>query len=125
MGYEEALGYTVGPLVRDKDGVSAALIFAELVLWNRARGRTVLDHLDDIYRRVGLFVTEQVSLTKPGAEGLAEIKDVDGRVPQAAAEGASPGTRSSRSSTSRRAPAPRRPAAVATCSCSSSRAAAA
>jgi phosphomannomutase len=76
MGYEEALGYSIGPLVRDKDGVSACLIFADLVLWNRARGRSVLDHLDDIYRRVGLFVTEQVSITKPGSEGLAEIKKV-------------------------------------------------
>jgi len=74
LGYEEALGYSVGPLVRDKDGVSACLIFAELVAWNRARGKTVLDHLDDIYRRVGLFVTEQVSITKPGAEGIAEIR---------------------------------------------------
>jgi len=74
MGYEEALGYSVGPLVRDKDGVSAALLFAELVAWNRARGKTVRDHLDDIYRKVGLFVTEQVSITKPGADGLAAIK---------------------------------------------------
>jgi phosphomannomutase len=74
MGYEEALGYSIGPLVRDKDGVSACVIFAELVAWNRARGKTVLDHLDDIYRRVGLFVTEQVSLTKPGSEGIAEIR---------------------------------------------------
>jgi phosphomannomutase len=74
MGYEEALGYSIGPLVRDKDGVSAALVFAELVAWNRARGRTVAEHLDDIYRRVGLFVTEQVSITKPGADGLAEIR---------------------------------------------------
>ncbi|MEO8699001.1 MAG: phospho-sugar mutase [Kofleriaceae bacterium] len=74
VGYEEALGYSVGPLVRDKDGVSAALIFAELTAWNRARGKTVHDHLDDIYRKVGLFVTEQVSLTKPGSDGLAQIK---------------------------------------------------
>jgi phosphomannomutase len=74
VGYEEALGYSVGPLVRDKDGVSACVIFAELTAWNRARGESVLDHLDDIYRRVGLFVTEQVSLTKQGSEGLAQIK---------------------------------------------------
>ncbi|MDB4962767.1 MAG: pgm [Myxococcales bacterium] len=74
MGYEEALGYSVGPLVRDKDGVSAAILFAELAAWNRLRGRSVLDHLDDIYRRVGLFVTEQVSLTKPGADGIAQIR---------------------------------------------------
>ena len=74
MGYEEALGYSVGSLVRDKDGVSAAVIFAELAAWNRARGKTVLDHLDDIYRRVGLFVTEQVSITRPGSQGIAEIR---------------------------------------------------
>lgn len=74
MGYEEALGYSVGPLVRDKDGVSAAVIFAELTAWDRERGKSVLEHLDDIYRKVGLFVTEQVSLTKPGASGMAEIK---------------------------------------------------
>ncbi len=74
IGYEEALGYSVGPLVRDKDGVSACVLFAELVAWNQARGRSVLDHLDDIYRRIGLFITEQVSITKPGSDGLAEIR---------------------------------------------------
>jgi phosphomannomutase len=74
MGYEEALGYSVGPLVRDKDGISAALLLAELALADRAAGRTVLAHLDDIYRRVGLFVTAQVSLVRPGADGLAEIR---------------------------------------------------
>ncbi|MBP9085363.1 MAG: phospho-sugar mutase [Kofleriaceae bacterium] len=80
MGYEEALGYSVGPLVRDKDGVSACVIFAELAAWNRAQGRTVLGHLEDIYRRVGLFVTEQVSLTMPGSEGLAAIAAMMARV---------------------------------------------
>jgi phosphomannomutase len=75
MGYEEALGFSIGPLVRDKDGVSAAILFAELAAWNRARGKSVLEHLDDVYRRVGLFVTEQVSLTRPGASGLAEIRE--------------------------------------------------
>lgn len=74
MGYEEALGYCVGELVGDKDGVSAAMAFAELAVWNRARGRTVAAHLDDLYRRVGLFATEQVSITAPGAAGMASIK---------------------------------------------------
>jgi len=74
MGYEEALGYCVGELVRDKDGVSSALIVAELAAWNRARGKTLLDHLDEVYRRIGLFLTEQVSLTRPGADGLASIR---------------------------------------------------
>ena len=79
MGYEEAIGFSVGSLVRDKDGVSAAVVFAELAAWNRARGRSVIEHLDDIYRRVGLFVTGQVSLTRPGADGLAQIRNTMGR----------------------------------------------
>jgi phosphomannomutase len=74
MGYEEALGYTVGELVRDKDGVSAALLVAEMAAWNRARGRTIAEHLDDLYRRVGLFLTEQVSLTATGADGMEHLR---------------------------------------------------
>jgi phosphomannomutase len=73
MGYEEALGYSIGPLVRDKDGVSAAVMMAELTAWNRARGKSLIDHLDELCQRVGLFSTEQVSLTLPGSEGLARI----------------------------------------------------
>src|SRR5262249_55170323 len=46
FGFEEALGYTVGELVRDKDGVSAAVIFAELTAVLRAKGTTVLAHLE-------------------------------------------------------------------------------
>ena len=105
----------VGPLVRDKDGVSAAVVFAELAAWNRARGRTVLDHLDDIYRRVGLFVTEQVSLTKPGAEGLAEIRAAMTRfraAPPTRARRASPSSRSSICAPRRRRPAAERRARV-------------
>ena len=49
FGYEEALGYCVAPkIARDKDGVSAALLLAELVASLRARGQTVLDVLDTI-----------------------------------------------------------------------------
>ena len=73
VGYEEAIGYSVGPLVRDKDGVSAAVIVAELAAWNRARGKSLLDHLDELAQRVGLFSTEQKSLTLPGQEGLTRI----------------------------------------------------
>ena len=45
FGYEEALGYSVGPAVRDKDGISAAVLFADLTAECRNRGETVLDYL--------------------------------------------------------------------------------
>jgi phosphomannomutase len=73
VGYEEALGYSVGELVRDKDGVSAAALFAELTADARARGESVADRLEAIYRRHGLYLTEQASLTLPGSEGLLRI----------------------------------------------------
>ncbi len=66
MGYEEALGYCIGDLVRDKDGVSAATTFAELCAYARARGETIGDRLERIYRRFGLFLTQQKSLVLPG-----------------------------------------------------------
>ena len=63
FGYEEALGYTVGELVRDKDGVSAAVMFCEMAAALKQSGATVLDELDAIYTRFGVFMTGQRSFT--------------------------------------------------------------
>jgi len=63
MGYEEAIGYCVAPrLVRDKDGLTAALLIAELAAGLRASGRTLLDALDDLALRHGVHVTAPVTL---------------------------------------------------------------
>ena len=62
FGYEEALGYCVDPAnVRDKDGISAALLVAGLAARLHAEGRTLIDALDDIARTHGLHLTDQVS----------------------------------------------------------------
>ena len=76
FGFEEALGYTVGELVRDKDGISAAVLFAELTAVLRAQETTVLAHLESLYRRYGLFVSSQVNITRKGAEGIAELRAI-------------------------------------------------
>ncbi|MBN2114541.1 MAG: phospho-sugar mutase [Acidimicrobiia bacterium] len=73
FGYEEALGYTAGPVVRDKDGISAALLFAELAARCRAQGETVWDRLARLYRRHGMWASTQLSLVRPGSQGAAEI----------------------------------------------------
>ncbi len=63
FGYEEALGYCVAPeLVRDKDGISAALLLAELAAAARAAGRTLFDLLDDAYLEHGLHASDQLSV---------------------------------------------------------------
>jgi phosphomannomutase len=73
FGYEEALGYSVGDVVRDKDGISAALVFADLAGWCRARGTTPWGYLEELQRAHGLFLSAQRSVTIPGAEGAATI----------------------------------------------------
>ncbi|MEM1414113.1 MAG: phospho-sugar mutase [Myxococcota bacterium] len=74
FGYEEALGYAVGPVVRDKDGVHAAVALAEMAAWCRARGWTLIDELERMARRYGLYASRQVSRVLPGAEGAAKIR---------------------------------------------------
>ena len=71
LGYEEALGYCVGDRVRDKDGISAALVMAELVAGARARGETLWDRLDRLAARLGVYLTGPVTLTFAGDDGVA------------------------------------------------------
>ncbi len=74
LGYEEALGYSVGGLVRDKDGVSAALIAADLASAIKAQGRSLVGLLDDMDRRYGALVGRQRSLVRQGPEGAEAIR---------------------------------------------------
>src|SRR5262249_32694367 len=83
FGFEEALGYTVGTLVRDKDGIGAAVILAELAAVRRAEGKTLLDELETLSRRYGLYVSGQRAITLPGADGLAKIGAVMQRLREA------------------------------------------
>jgi phosphomannomutase len=62
-GYEEALGYCVDPhQVRDKDGVSAALMVAEMAASLREQGRSLLDVLDDLSVRHGVHATDSFAV---------------------------------------------------------------
>ncbi|CAM5642628.1 phospho-sugar mutase [Streptomyces hirsutus] len=72
-GYEEALGYCVDPDgVRDKDGITAALLLAELASGLKEEGRTFLDLLDDLAVAHGLHATDQLSVR---VEDLSLIAD--------------------------------------------------
>ncbi|MDH6624905.1 phosphomannomutase [Streptomyces sp. LBL] len=72
-GYEEALGYCVDPDgVRDKDGITAALLITELASTLKEEGRTLLDLLDDIAVEHGLHATDQLSVR---VEDLSLIAD--------------------------------------------------
>ena len=68
LGFEEALGYSAGSLVRDKDGVSTAVLVARVCADAKAQGRTLLDLLADLYREHGVYLSGQVSL-RMGPDG--------------------------------------------------------
>jgi phosphomannomutase len=78
FGYEEALGYCVDPdQVRDKDGISAALLVAELAAGLKAELRTLSDRLDELATEFGVYLTDQLSLR---LHRQAEIEAVMARV---------------------------------------------
>ncbi len=79
-GYEEALGYCVDPgNVRDKDGISAALVIAELAAGLKTELRTLGDRLDEIATEYGVYATDQLSLR---VDDLAEIDVMMARIRQ-------------------------------------------
>ncbi len=78
FAYEEALGYCVDPAgVRDKDGITAALLIAELAAELKQHGRTLTDLLDDIALEYGLHATDQLSVR---VEDLSLIAEAMGRL---------------------------------------------
>lgn len=72
--YEEAIGHCVDPAtVRDKDGISAAVLAADLVARLRVRGRTLDDELDELAVEFGVHAVDQVSLRLPDQRAAAAV----------------------------------------------------
>ncbi len=70
FGYEEALGYAVGDVVRDKDGISASLTLLSLAATARTAGQSLLDRWDALEAAHGVHLTTQVSLHAPSPAGI-------------------------------------------------------
>jgi len=79
FGYEEALGYQVGDAVSDKDGLSAALVAAEIAADSKAQGSSVLGRLDDLASRFGVHSTTQWSLRLSGPNAKGEMAGIVNR----------------------------------------------
>jgi phosphomannomutase len=70
FGYEEALGYAVGDVVRDKDGISAALTVLSLAAAARAAGQSLWDRWDALEAVHGVHLTAQVTLHAPAPAAI-------------------------------------------------------
>ena len=72
--YEEAIGHCVDPAaVRDKDGISAAVLVCDLVAALKEQGRSVPDTLDELARRYGVHEVAAVSRRVADADEAAEL----------------------------------------------------
>jgi len=69
-GTEESYGHLVETEVRDKDGISAAAITAEMALYWRSKGKSLLDRLDEIYAEHGYYEEKGVNRYFEGASGM-------------------------------------------------------
>ena len=75
FGYEEALGYAVGDVVRDKDGIGAALAMLRLAEAAKSEGRSVLEVYDDLERAHGVHLTSQLTLrTADQAHVMSQLR---------------------------------------------------
>lgn len=69
FGLEESYGYLVETEVRDKDGISAAAMCAEMTLYWASKGKSLLERLNDLYKEYGLFEDRAISKYFPGVQG--------------------------------------------------------
>jgi len=76
FGTEESYGYLVETEVRDKDGVSAAAITAELTLYWRSKGKSLLDRLDELYQSCGYWQEMGISKYFQGPQGPQIMKGI-------------------------------------------------
>jgi phosphomannomutase len=81
LGYEQALGYLVAPRPLDKDGITAAVLMAEVAAVAAADGVTLQDRLDSIADRFGRYVTAERSVKMPPADGAAWVAAIEADPP--------------------------------------------
>ncbi|MCP1771383.1 phosphomannomutase [Neisseria perflava] len=75
-GYEESLGYLVDPQkVSDKDGISAAVVFLDLVRTLKAQGKTIAGYIEDFAREFGAYASGQVSIRAQELADLGKFTD--------------------------------------------------
>ena len=76
FGFEESYGFLSSTFVRDKDGVNASLLVAEVAAACQAEGITLYDRVQQIFAKYGYFVEKVVSVTLPGKDGVAKMKEI-------------------------------------------------
>ncbi len=73
IGFEESYGYLVGTHARDKDGVVATMLIAEMAAYYKTKGMSPYEALQNIYKKYGFFAERTISVTMPGKDGMEKM----------------------------------------------------
>ncbi|QSZ26382.1 phospho-sugar mutase [Aceticella autotrophica] len=76
FSYEESYGYNIGDFVYDKDSGTPIMITCEMAAYYKEKEMTLMDVLDDIYKKYGYYLEEQLSPVYEGEEGVQKIKNI-------------------------------------------------
>ncbi len=76
FGYEESYGCLIGDFARDKDAVQASLMICEAANYYKAKGKTLIDVLEDIFKTHGYFVDTQSSAAFKGPDGNDKMAEL-------------------------------------------------
>jgi len=80
FGAEESYGMLLPPSLRDKDGVTAALVVAEMAGHYKAKGKTLFEAVEALMARVGTFHNRLVNLEDPRPGGAKRFAEAMGRI---------------------------------------------
>ena len=76
FGFEESYGYLSGPHVRDKDAVNASMLICQMARYYRARGKNLVQALEDLYEEHGYYRNKTISVTFAGEAGAQAMSDL-------------------------------------------------
>ena len=76
FGFEESIGYSYGTFVRDKDGISTAMMVAEMAGYYKNQGKTLFDVLAELYDEFGYYNDKSRAIVLDGIEGQNRINRI-------------------------------------------------
>ena len=76
LGFEESYGYMTGGHVRDKDAVNGSMIICEMAQYYKRQGKTLIDALNDIFARFGVYASKVKGYTYEGTEGMETMAGI-------------------------------------------------
>ena len=76
LGFEESYGYLTGGHVRDKDAVNGSMIICEMAEFYKKQGKTLIDALEDIFRRFGVYAARVKGYTFEGTDGMDKMAGI-------------------------------------------------